>query len=90
MGQSDSSNNGSHDYRQWSLWFCQSALDIGDGGWGNSLIISNGGQVYSGSSMIGRESSSNCIWVTGTGSTWSNFNTIVFGGGAVTVDVRAT
>jgi fibronectin-binding autotransporter adhesin len=84
VGQSVSSNNEAVTTGSGSAWVCQGALDIGNGGWGNSLVISNGGQVHSSSSIVGRESSSNSVWVTGTGSVWSNAGAVTFGGGGGT------
>jgi hypothetical protein len=74
-----------------SLWSNSGSLAVGvwDDDSGHSMVISNGGMVFSGSAEIGNfGSSSNTVLVTGTGSTWSNSGSIsigVSGGGEITV-----
>ncbi len=48
-------------------------VGYGDSSWDNSLIISNGGSVFSGLSTLGHSnaSSNNSVLVTGTGSVWN-------------------
>ena len=64
-----------------SIWSSRCILYVGDDGSGNSLVISNGGQVVSGyddSGLGGRTvvgngvGSNNSVLVTGPGSVWSN------------------
>ena len=68
-----------------SVWSNQSNLYIGERGRGNSLVISNGGQVTSGPGgldLVGdfASSSNNHIIVTGAGSVWrENQSTFFFG-----------
>ena len=54
-----------------SVW-SNVTLDVGESGSGNSLVIGNGGKVFSEESSIGFVSSNNNVLVTGTGSVWSN------------------
>ncbi|MFZ4716401.1 MAG: beta strand repeat-containing protein [Chthoniobacterales bacterium] len=65
-------------------------LYVGNAGSGNSLVISNGGRVASGDGIIGNfaDSSNNSVLVTGSGSTWSNSESLtvgVSGSGTLTV-----
>ena len=57
-----------------SLWTNNSDMYVGDFSAGNSLVISNGGRVISGNGYLGRTtgSDSNCLIVTGAGSTCAN------------------
>lgn len=72
-----------------SVWSNGSGLFIGFTGTGNSLVISNGGQVvvdqgsYSISSAVGTAlgSSNNTVLVTGSGSVWSCSGNLYAGGG---------
>jgi T5SS/PEP-CTERM-associated repeat protein len=62
-----------------SRWNLASILTIGQSGSFNSLLISNGGSVTSGSGRIGAVSplaSNNLALVTGAGSVWSNAGTL--------------
>lgn len=68
-----------------SIWQNNSALYIGNFGEENSLVISNEGQVWSTSGYVGGYGSyisgnNNRVWVGGTGSTWSNSETLKIGG----------
>ena len=65
-------------------------LYVGNAGSGNSLVISNGGRVASGDGIIGNfaDSSNNSVLLTGSGSTWSNSESLtvgVSGSGTLTV-----
>lgn len=84
--------------RNANSFFSPSAY-IGYSGSGNSLVISNGGQVISGYGYVGEQSSSsnNSVLVTGVGSVWSNrsqlyvgdfgsSNTLVISGGGLVND----
>ena len=79
--------------------FFSPAAYIGYSGSGNSLVISNGGQLISGYGYVGERSSSsnNIALVTGVGSVWSNrsdlyvgdygsSNTLVISGGGLVND----
>jgi T5SS/PEP-CTERM-associated repeat protein len=65
-----------------STWKSPQAVNVGQNGSGNSLVISNGGQVINSHTFIGylTGSSGNRAAVTGTGSVWSNSSTIRVGG----------
>jgi T5SS/PEP-CTERM-associated repeat protein len=73
-----------------SVWYDGQRLHVGFSGAGNSLVISNGGQVFSthlnsgpASGYIGSNSSSisNRVLVTDPGSTWNNDGTLIVGYG---------
>ena len=55
-----------------SFWRINSGLNVGYSGYGNTLTITNGGQVYVAGTTIGNELYSNAVVVTGAGSVWSN------------------
>ncbi len=58
-----------------SVWQSQSDVAIGGSGSSNSLVISDGGMVLGGSSLVGGMDSptfNNSALVTGSGSVWSN------------------
>ncbi|HLX95173.1 MAG TPA: hypothetical protein VKU37_05460 [Verrucomicrobiae bacterium] len=57
-----------------SLWNCAGHFFMGNSGSGNSLVISNAGQVVGGVSYIGETSVStnNSVLVTGANSLWNN------------------
>src|ERR1039457_3198710 len=66
-----------------SVWKNSGGLTIGNGGWHNSLVFSNGGQVFNshgvrGDNFIG--SSRNSALVTGPGSLWKNSSDLEVGG----------
>ncbi len=68
-----------------SVWQNNGALYIGNFGEENSLVVSNGAQVWSASAYVGGYGSyisgnNNRILVTGPGSTWSNSGTMKIGG----------
>lgn len=69
-----------------------SSLNIGHGGSGNNLIITNGGLLSDSEGTIGTSAGamSNSVLVTGTGSTWSNFISLSIGvsGGGNSLMVR--
>jgi T5SS/PEP-CTERM-associated repeat protein len=85
-----------------STWSNGNSLVIGLSGWCNSLVISNGGNVFSTDgnfkgSAIGYYTGSNCVLVSGTGSLWSTpgyikignvstANSLVISNGGVVVD----
>ena len=66
-----------------SSW-SNSYLNVGVQGMGNSLVVSNGGQVLDGSALVGGGAvpriSSNIVVVTGTGSIWNNGTDVYVGG----------
>jgi len=63
--------------------FLNLTVGTGTGGNGNSLIITNGGKVFAGNGIIGTASrTNNQVWVTGSGSVWSNTGFISLGAGA--------
>jgi T5SS/PEP-CTERM-associated repeat protein len=65
-----------------SVWRCGGVLHIGDMGSGNSLVISEGGQVLNDDGIVGdndRSSSNNSVLVTGAGSVWSNSYDLTIG-----------
>ena len=57
-----------------SVWTNTNPFYIGQTGYGNSLVISNGGKVFSGTGTLGYSAaggSNNSAVVTGTGSAWN-------------------
>jgi T5SS/PEP-CTERM-associated repeat protein len=65
-----------------SVWSNSGTFHLGDWSAGNSLVISNGGQVLYTESHVGGNSdygSNNSVVVTGLGSVWRNSNTLVVG-----------
>jgi T5SS/PEP-CTERM-associated repeat protein len=63
-----------------SLWINSDALYVGDPGFGNSLVITNGGGVVSINSYIGYNAgTNNNAVVSGSGSVWSNSSTLTVG-----------
>jgi T5SS/PEP-CTERM-associated repeat protein len=64
-----------------SLWTNSNFLEVGIGGSGNSLVISNGGTVADRAAAIGVETSSsnNNVVVTGTNSAWVNSEELFVG-----------
>ena len=85
-----------------STWSNGNSLVVGLSGWCNSLVISNGGNVFSSDgnfkgSAIGYYAGSNSVLVSGTGSLWSTpgsikvgnvgkANSLVISNGGVVVD----
>jgi T5SS/PEP-CTERM-associated repeat protein len=58
-----------------SMWTNSSSLVVGNGSSHNMLIVTNGGKVFSGSSGVGENAfgvSSNNVFITGPGSSWSS------------------
>lgn len=57
-----------------SVWSNNNFLSVGTAGYSNRMIIADGGQVLGVSATLGTFSrnSNNSVWVTGTGSLWSN------------------
>jgi T5SS/PEP-CTERM-associated repeat protein len=57
-----------------SLWSTPGYIKVGNSGFGNSLVISNGGVVSDNVGALGYNTggSNNSVIVTGTGSVWSN------------------
>ncbi|HVM60796.1 MAG TPA: hypothetical protein VMV72_08015 [Verrucomicrobiae bacterium] len=79
LGQnSSSSNNSALVTGTGSVWN-GSGLYVGYSGAGNGLVISKGGNVVSGNSIVGLYSSSNTVVITDSGSVWSNSGTLTFG-----------
>ena len=62
-----------------SAWNCANFLELGYSGTGNSLVISNGGQVFDSYSEIGNNGNSNSAFVTGTNSVWNNTGSCTVG-----------
>ena len=62
-----------------STWNCAGHFFVGNSGSGNSLIITNGGQVVSGVSYLGENtiSTSNSVLVTGANSVWNNSSCLI-------------
>jgi len=67
-----------------SIWKSFNATYVGVFSRGNSLVISNGGQVASFGGQIGFCGSSNSVLVTGTGSVWSNTADLYLGSAVYT------
>ena len=71
-----------------SLWDSANGCTIGSEGQANNLVVSNGATVIGGSSgsVVGSSvsSSNNVVWVTGSGSVWTNRQSLNLGqsGGA--------
>jgi T5SS/PEP-CTERM-associated repeat protein/autotransporter-associated beta strand protein len=78
---STSSNNSVLVTGSTSLWTNANELNVGNYGSGNSLVISNGGTVANRDGFIGfyADSSNNSVLVTGSGSTWTNSDTLFVG-----------
>ena len=57
-----------------SVWNSATWLELGYAGPGNSLVISNGGQVVNGNAYVGESSTSsnNSALITGAGSVWNS------------------
>ncbi|MCK4565030.1 MAG: hypothetical protein KAU94_10205, partial [Verrucomicrobia bacterium] len=72
-----------------SLWNSRT-LSIGEYGSGNSLVITNGGMVSCGYSLIGyRSGSDNNVLVSGVNSVWTNASlTVGLGGDGNTLEIR--
>jgi T5SS/PEP-CTERM-associated repeat protein len=69
-----------------SIWSNPANLYIGSGGYGNSLVISNGGVVFNSNAWLGyqavvNDDSNNVAVVTGAGSIWNNAGTLTIGQG---------
>ena len=69
-----------------SVWSNDNTFSIGSEGSGNSLIISNGGQMVNGNGYIGggglgSGGKNNSVLVTGPGSVWDNNGVVDVGGG---------
>jgi fibronectin-binding autotransporter adhesin len=68
-----------------SVWSNSGTLTVGYSSAGNSLVISNGGQVVDVGGAIGGVNetggSGNSVLVSGSGSVWNNSGTLVVGGG---------
>jgi T5SS/PEP-CTERM-associated repeat protein len=69
-----------------SIWSNRANLYVGNGGYGNTLVISNGGVVFNSNSWLGyqvvvNDDSNNVAVVTGTGSIWNNAGTLTIGQG---------
>src|SRR6185369_11924950 len=77
-----SSNNQAWVTGAGSVWTNRVAALVGLNGSGNSLVVSNGGAIFSGDGVLGGNASStnNMVWVTGVGSVWAAFED--FGVGA--------
>ena len=64
-----------------SVLNCASFLELGYAGANNSLVISNGGQVFDSYSELGNNNTStgNNVLITGTNSVWSNSSSCIIG-----------
>ena len=64
-----------------SVWTNSADFYVGYFGAGNSLVISNGGRVFSSNGSVGRTASSqsNSVMVTGAGSVWVNRTNVYVG-----------
>ena len=65
-----------------SVWTNSGDIYVGDDyGYGNSLVISNGGKVFNGDGYIGMNTyaASNSVLVTGSGSVWTNSTDLYVG-----------
>ncbi len=62
-----------------SVWTNLGDVRIGDQGVGNSLTVSNGGNVFSGFGYVGYTGGTNGVVVTGSGSLWTNRNDLTIG-----------
>ena len=92
VGQQDASgNNHVLVTDNGSVWTNASTLTVGGnpsvgvGGFGNQLVISNGGKVYSSQGRVGFGSSTatnNSVVLTGSGSLWQNSQSVVVGSNA--------
>jgi len=78
-----------------SFWSNSSAFYVGNSGSGNSLVISNGGQVRNAAGNVGSVSgsSNNSVLVTGSNSLWSNSGDLTignYGTGTLTISASGT
>jgi T5SS/PEP-CTERM-associated repeat protein len=64
-----------------SVWTNSLDLIVGQAGFGNQLVVSNGGSVVNGVGYFGVEasSSSNAVLITGAGSAWTNRTALYIG-----------
>jgi T5SS/PEP-CTERM-associated repeat protein len=67
-----------------STWTNTGNLNVGFGGFGNSLTIAAGGAVFNVNGTLGG-ASSNAVTVTGTGSVWHNSGTLTLANGTLTL-----
>lgn len=82
FGNSISSNNAVVVTDPGSAWTNVGTLSVGFYGVGNSLEISNGGQIINGNGYVGGAAgNSNTVLITGSGSIWQNSGTLTIGGG---------
>jgi len=72
--ETGSSNNSALVTGPGSLWYNWFELHVGWYGAGNSVVVSNGGRVFSTTGLIGYNpsGSNNSVLVTGAGSVWTN------------------
>src|SRR5439155_560633 len=85
-----------------SVWSNSLSLTVGDQGSFNQLVVSNGGVVVNGTSLIGvaANASNNVAIITGSGSLWhgnrfsngvnGSFNRVIISDGGSVVNSRAT
>jgi len=76
VGHSSSSNDSAVVSDSGSVWINHGEVLIGNKGGGNSLTVSNGGKVVSGSGELGIASSNNSVLVSDVGSVWTNGGTL--------------
>ena len=62
-----------------SILNCANFLELGYAGSGNSLVISNGGQVFDSYSELGNNGNGNSVLITGTNSVWNNTGSCTVG-----------
>ncbi|MCX6899401.1 MAG: M6 family metalloprotease domain-containing protein, partial [Verrucomicrobia bacterium] len=66
-----------------SVWSNSADLYVGYGGFGNQMILTNGGTTLAGNAYVGYEAtaSNNTVIVAGAGSVWSNAGVLTVGRG---------
>jgi T5SS/PEP-CTERM-associated repeat protein len=64
-----------------SVWSNRSYLEVGANQPWNTLIVSNGGAVFSGNGYAGSGGCNNSVLITGSGSLWRNSGTLYVGYG---------
>jgi fibronectin-binding autotransporter adhesin len=62
-----------------SRWVCTSALNVGNSGPFNDVLITNGGRVDVPSGVIGNSSFGNSVTVSGNGSVWNCTGSVMVG-----------
>jgi T5SS/PEP-CTERM-associated repeat protein len=78
------SNNSAFVTGSGSTWTNTGNLNVGFGGFGNSLTIAAGGAVFNVNGTLGG-ASSNAVTITGTDSAWHNSGTLTLANGTLTL-----